>query len=58
MEGLRELSQQPLRFLLRQPASNHRLRYLLLCFAVKFVAFGELALVQFSKSSMHPGMKE
>jgi hypothetical protein len=43
--GLAELSQQPLRFLLRQPASNHRLRHLLLGLSVKLVAFGEFALI-------------
>src|SRR4029453_1545405 len=36
-----ELNQQLLRFLLRQPASNHRLRHLLLCFPIKLIAFGE-----------------
>src|SRR6516162_7786681 len=32
-----QLRQQPLRFLLRRPASDHRLRYLLLCLAVELV---------------------
>ncbi len=41
-----ELVQQPLRFLLRQPASNHRLWYLLGGFAIKLMAFGESAFVQ------------
>jgi hypothetical protein len=36
-----ELGQQPLRFLLRQPSSNHRLRNLLLCLPVEFMAFGK-----------------
>src|SRR6266404_1059452 len=40
-----ELVQQPLRFLLRQPASNHRLWYLLGGFAIKLMAFGESAFV-------------
>ena len=37
------LTQQSLRFLLRQPASYHRLRHLPL--AIKLVAFGENAFV-------------
>jgi len=40
---LLELSQQPLRFLLRQPTPHHLLRYLPL--AIKLVAFGELAFI-------------
>jgi hypothetical protein len=48
MEGLPELSQQP-RFLLRQSASDHLLRHLLLCLSIKLVTFGKLALIQLSK---------
>jgi hypothetical protein len=51
-------SPQPFRFLLRQPASNHRLRYLLGGLAIKLVAFGKLALIQVSKRRPHPGMNE
>jgi hypothetical protein len=36
-------TQQPLRFLLRQPSPNHLLRHSPL--TIKFVAFGELALI-------------
>src|SRR5262249_13158445 len=43
--GQTELRQQPLCFLLRQPASNHRLRHLLLRLAVKLMAFCELTLI-------------
>jgi hypothetical protein len=38
-----ELSQQPLRFLLRQPTPNHLFGYLPL--AGKLVAFGEFTLI-------------
>jgi len=38
---LRELRQQSLRFLLRQPSPNHLFRYLVL--AIKLVAFGIVA---------------
>src|SRR2546430_11974873 len=48
-----KLSQQPLRFLLRQSASNHRLRYLLGGLAIKLMAFGESAFVQPGKGSTH-----
>jgi hypothetical protein len=51
-----ELTQQPLRFLLRQPASNHRLRYLLGGLAIKLVAYGESAFVQPGKGSTHAGV--
>jgi hypothetical protein len=51
-----ERSQQPLRFLLRQPASNHRLRYLLGGLAIKLMAFGESAFVQFGKRSTHTSL--
>jgi hypothetical protein len=51
-----ELTQQPLRFLLRQPASNHRLRYLLGGLAIKLMAFGESAFVQPGKGSTHTGV--
>jgi hypothetical protein len=40
-----KLRQQSLRFPLRQPASNHRLRYLLLGLAIKLMAFGEGAFI-------------
>jgi hypothetical protein len=40
--------------LLRQPASNHRLRYSPL--TIKLIAFGELAFIQFSKRSTHTGV--
>jgi hypothetical protein len=36
--------------------SDQRLRHLLLCLAVKLMAFGELAFVQSGKSNTHPGM--
>jgi hypothetical protein len=40
-----ELSQQPLRFRLRQSSSNHRLRYLLGGLAIKLMAFGKVAFI-------------
>jgi hypothetical protein len=56
--GLAELSQQPLRFLLRQPSPNHRLRHLPLGLAVKLVAFGECAFIQPVKAGTHTSMNE
>jgi len=51
-----KLSQQPLRFLLRQSASHHLLCYLPL--AIKLVALGELAFIKVGEGSTHTSMNE
>src|SRR5262249_20794840 len=51
-----ELSQQLLRFLLRQSSPNHLLRHSPP--AIKLVAFGKVAFVKVGKGSTHPGMIE